>query len=71
MDEIKKCPFCGGEGIARCIPYGRQVTIPGLDDCWVSCSSCKVERPSASPSQVVHTKDEAIAVWNTRAEDKE
>jgi Lar family restriction alleviation protein len=63
-DNLKPCPFCGGEAVVKCIcDAGR----PDTDDWWVSCSGCRVERPSTRKSEIVHSRDEAIAAWNRRA----
>ncbi len=54
-EELKPCPFCGGEAKA-----GR---ADGL--CWVECSMCGAEAgftPRPGPS---------ARVWNNRADDKD
>jgi len=63
-DELKPCPFCGGIAVVKCIS---DISRPGTDDWWVSCSICRVERPSTRKSEIVGTRDEAIAAWNRRA----
>ena len=53
-DELKPCPFCGGEAEAYHV-------IDGSFAC--SCSSC-----SYASCAGFNTEQEAIAAWNTRAE---
>lgn len=53
MNELKPCPFCGGEA-----------ELTGFDapEVWVWCPNCKA-------STDAHTcKGGAIEAWNTRAE---
>ena len=54
MAELKPCPFCGRE----------LLSIEGWKDLfWIECINCQTEGPSGE------TKEEAIEVWNWRAED--
>lgn len=62
--ELLPCPFCGGQAILKCIT---DVSAPAADDWWVSCIGCRVERPSTRKSEIVHSRDEAIAAWNRRS----
>ena len=55
MDELKPCPFCGGEAEM----LGMKVPPPLP---WLRCKSCGAE------TSVYATEAEAIAAWNTRAE---
>lgn len=51
MEELRKCPFCGGEAETRCA-----VAYAG----YVECLSC------GSHTKICYTKSEAIAAWNRR-----
>ena len=54
-EELKPCPFCGGEADIRW----------HQSDCFVvSCTVCCAEGPPASGDEM----QAAIAAWNTRAE---
>jgi Lar family restriction alleviation protein len=56
MEELRKCPFCGGEvGIGR-IQAGKEVCYR------VSCKEC------SGSGAWFHTVAEAIAAWNRRVE---
>ena len=56
MEELKRCPFCGGEAETRCsVAYAGYVY-----DGYVECLVC------GSRTQIYYTKAEAIAAWNRR-----
>ena len=55
--EVKPCPFCGGEA--------RMLHNMSKTDYWVECMNCKTCSPGDLNN---HTKEEAIAAWNTRVE---
>ena len=57
MDELKPCPFCGGEAEYR--PVGEFSEKNG----YVRCKNFCCEQYGYSP------KKEAIEAWNRRAED--
>ena len=59
MDELKPCPFCGGEAFARPnLPtYGCDVMY------YVFCENCNMRTP------LKRTTEKAIEAWNMRAED--
>lgn len=72
LEEIKKCPFCGGTGILK----DNGVEYPEIDPetgayvgmyieegdvFWCTCEDCRAEAKSAD------TPEEAIANWNRRA----
>lgn len=63
-DELKPCPFCGGEDIDGDFVIGHQggdITKPLVaSGCW-NCSACGPDKP---------TKQEAIEAWNKRAPTK-
>lgn len=56
MDELKPCPFCGGEDIAL-------VNIRPLKDLWgIWCIDCQASFP------LFNTEQKAIKAWNRRCE---
>lgn len=65
MNELKSCPFCGGEARTWNTPH-----VGGLHDCAVldafsvavECSECHATTPGYM------TEERAIEAWNTRAE---
>jgi len=57
MTELKPCPFCGGEAE----PFNPFGNING--PWYVRCSDC------GGSIRFEHTEAEAIAAWNTRADD--
>ena len=57
-DELKPCPFCGGEArFARGFNYGELGSIR-----WVYCSKCG----AMTRSDFHKTKEDAAVAWNTR-----
>ena len=53
MEELRKCPFCGGEAeMFFDVPYAS----------YVECLKC------GSRTKICYTKAEAIAAWNRRVE---
>ena len=54
MDELKPCPFCGGEASTRLFYKGKYR---------VHCNAC-----DAHSGDVCDTEADAIDAWNTRAE---
>ena len=64
MDKLKPCPFCGGE--ARTMEQHRL---------WVSCQECMCDLGFEGMDENgcyghYDTEAEAIADWNTRADDQ-
>ena len=53
MEELKRCPFCGGEAVIR---HG----MISDDNIYMECVEC------GSCSGIFHTEAEAIAAWNRR-----
>ena len=61
MDELKQCPFCGGEAILRKNRYCEGYYVTCLShNCSMIIATCQRE-----------TKEEAIEAWNRRASDDE
>lgn len=58
MDELKPCPFCGGEA-EMC--HVSQLWEP-KESYWAKCTKCHMS------GNHFNTEAEAIAAWNTRAE---
>lgn len=53
-DELRPCPFCGGESVIRYSQYG---------PCWYGwCNECETR------SKCYMTEAEAVMAWNTRTE---
>lgn len=52
MEELIKCPFCGGEAEIN----GSNGTY------WIDCNKCRAE------TGLSNTEAEAIAAWNRRVE---
>lgn len=50
MSELKRCPFCGGEG----------EVVGGNPYHWVFCKNCDAETKQSA------TIEGAIRIWNTR-----
>lgn len=59
-DELKPCPFCGGE--AEIVDIGYEESIIG-----VGCSKCPVILAEYSDYKPFKNEVEAIEVWNKRA----
>ena len=50
MEELRKCPFCGGKARA----------VRSSEEYWVRCFDCGAE------IAICDSKPEAIAAWNRR-----
>ena len=63
--ELKPCPFCGGEALAR-----RREEPNGDAYAVVECADCYAETPIAMAwhEKIEDCLPEAIKVWNTRAD---
>lgn len=59
-EELKKCPFCGGEDITISRVYIDPLSPDSLpDEVYVGCISCGIGYTEDS-------EDEAIKAWNRR-----
>ena len=81
MNELKPCPFCGGEAVfvTRSIGHGGGCAI---FDFQISCTSCEVKVPESygciefyldEYGEIKALKDgrpKALEAWNRRASDK-
>lgn len=56
MEQLKPCPFCGGEAHLKEIP------LPSYPIIWIECVNCGAGFPEKTDKQ------EAIEAWNRRAE---
>ena len=57
MDELKPCPFCGGEA---------EISVDAfcyLNERFVKCTNCCVRT-------LIGPKKEVVALWNRRANDE-
>lgn len=63
-EELKPCPFCGGEAIINEIPPHTHYIATFMPDCkgecFVECSKCSCMIGE-------DTRDKAINAWNRRA----
>ena len=57
MDELKQCPFCGGEAIF-CSAF--------MDYAFVKCRKCGAKTDNIALSYEYSAKDVAIEAWNRR-----
>ena len=62
MRNLKPCPFCGSEGEIVDIDWS------GFPPFGVGCSECPVIIAEYGEYKLFDTEAEAIAAWNTRAE---
>lgn len=62
MEELKKCPFCGGK--ADLVDYG----LTGMMKA-VQCSECGARTRAFDPK--VKRGENAIDAWNRRANDEQ
>lgn len=74
MDEVKRCPFCGGEAK---LMGGKVYTIPEIDSngayvdadievepSWVECQICHAMGPTFDETD--EDPKNAVAAWNRR-----
>jgi Lar family restriction alleviation protein len=60
MENLKPCPFCGGEAI-----------ISGSEEqtaYFVSCTTCDAQTAVITSADYGKVKEKAAATWNNRAE---
>lgn len=55
MEELRKCPFCGGKAVIR---HG----IISGDNIYVECVEC------GAGTKIFYVESEAIAAWNRRVD---
>ena len=58
MNELKPCPFCGGEA--------QYIDEVELNYCYVFCKNCFAQ----TGQYVLDAEDKAITAWNKRTEGK-
>ena len=64
MEELKKCPFCGGEAK---VVTGVTRYVPSHPYCYVACKICKTTSNSfTDTNNDGKFIDRAIEVWNKR-----
>ena len=61
MEELKKCPFCGGEATVIGITFGKLLETEYA----IICENCEIRVESAFAP---YTREEAIQAWNKRVE---
>lgn len=61
MDELKACPFCGGE--AKCVTYLRN-----KEYIYIECKDCEAQAKAFPESVHYSAEEKAIEAWNRRAE---
>lgn len=65
MDELKPCPFCGGEASFKKHSFYYDKERSFSDNTYgISCNNCFAES-----YQFYQTKEKAIEAWNRRVED--
>lgn len=64
MDELKPCPFCGGEAKLHQTTYGNNIAAYVV---WCGNRNCDV----SPTTRYRRFRKEAIEAWNRRAEDEE
>ena len=62
MNELKPCPFCGGEAILKRYAT-KELFRKQLQHPYVQCCICNIR------TELVRTDAEAIIKWNRRLED--
>ena len=71
MDDLKPCPFCGGEARPNSVQYARDSEIAKLngraDFYGVNCVSCGADTRGLLGAS---TPEQAAERWNRRVESK-
>jgi len=62
MDNLKPCPFCGGEAITCKIEQDSFLLGRNIFFYAAQCDSCNVKTP------LCKTEEQAIEIWNRRIE---
>ena len=70
MDELKPCPFCGGEDITLHEAYGN-AHVEGR--AWIRCEHCGARIGDGYPNphlfDIEDSTEYAVRNWNRRAND--
>ena len=65
-NELKPCPFCGGE--AKLV---NQKVMGGYDYSFVRCKKCDIGTQKYEVSTEYCSSDKAISTWNRRVDNAE
>lgn len=63
MDNLKPCPFCGGEAV-----ISLNGDKPGYRGTMVMCGNCGARTKFFTISTEYGSTEEAVKAWNTRSE---